>query len=154
MGASAKANVTTVQGRRLSRPEVEKPAAAEAGRAGGRRTTLRFDRVAALALVGFEGLYGVSGFLHRTGHEPADGVLLPAHLVHDLRQRGAVLALQHGDHLRRLAARARPHAFLGVGGLLGFGRLLSRSRLPGRRTLSGRTLVLRAANVGYGFDCF
>src|SRR5260370_29173755 len=114
---------------------------------------LLVDSVSTLSALGLEGLYGVSGFLHRAGHEPADGVLLPAHLLHDLRQRGAVLALQHGDHLRRFAALTRPGAFLGRGGLLGFGRLLSRSRLPSRSTLSGRSLGLRAANVGYGFDC-
>jgi hypothetical protein len=33
-------------------------------------------------------------------------VLLPSHALHDLRERGAVLALQHGHHLRRLAAWA------------------------------------------------
>ena len=42
---------------------------------------LLVDLVGALALVGFEGLDGVSGLLHRAGHEPAHGVLLPAHLV-------------------------------------------------------------------------
>ena len=115
---------------------------------------LLVDSVSPLSALGLEGLYGVSGFLHRAGHEPADGVFLPAHLVHDLRQRGAILPLEHRHHLRRLAARARPGTLLGLGGLLGFGRLLSRSRLPGRSTLSGRTLGPRAANVGYGFDCF
>ena len=44
--------------------------------------------------IGFEGFDSVSGLLHRAGHEPANGVLLPAHLVHDLGQRRAVLPLE------------------------------------------------------------
>src|SRR5260370_9892692 len=115
---------------------------------------LLVDSVSTLSALGLEGLYGVSRLLHRAGHEPADGVLLPAHLLHDLLQRGAVLALQRGDHLRRFAALTRPGTLLRLGGLLGFWRLLSRRRLPGPSPLSGRTLGLRAANVGYGFDCF
>ena len=59
----------------------EKPAAAGTGRARWRRVALRVDPVAALALVGFERLDRVPGFLHGAGHEPADGVLLPAHLL-------------------------------------------------------------------------
>src|SRR5260370_16837094 len=97
---------------------------------------LLVDSVSTLSAVGLEGLDGIPGFLHRAGHESAYGVLLPAHLVHDLRQRGAVLPLEHGHHLRRLAAPARPHAFLAVGGLLGFGRLLSTRRLPHPTTLT------------------
>jgi hypothetical protein len=44
-------------------------------------------------------------------------VPLPAHLVHDLGQRGPVLPLQHGDHLGRLAALARPGGLLRFRGL-------------------------------------
>ena len=43
---------------------------------------LLVDSVGPFALVGFEGLDIVSGLPHRAGREPADGVLLPAHLVH------------------------------------------------------------------------
>jgi predicted permease len=39
--------------------------------------------------------------LHSAGHEPAHGVLLPSHGLHDLRKRGSILALEHGDHLGR-----------------------------------------------------
>ena len=69
---------------------------------------LLVDPIGALARVGLEGLYGVPRLLHRTGHEPADRMSLPAHLLHDLRQRGAVLPLEHRDHLASLAALARP----------------------------------------------
>ena len=63
------------------------------GGLGRERSVLLVDPVGALPLVGLEGLDGVSRFLHRAGHEAADGVPLPAHLFHDLRQRGAVLSL-------------------------------------------------------------
>src|SRR4051794_21099374 len=55
VGVAAKAAVTGAQGRRVSRPEAEKSVAAGAGRAEGRRTLLRIDPVAALALVRLEG---------------------------------------------------------------------------------------------------
>jgi len=67
---------------------------------------LLVDPVGALAPVGFEGLDGVPGLLHRAGHEASNGVSLPAHRFHDLGQCGAVLPLQHGDHLGRLGALA------------------------------------------------
>ena len=73
---------------------------------------LLVDAVRALAFVGFEGLDRVSGLLHRAGHEPADRVLLPVHLFHNLGQRGSVLALEHCDHLSRLAAFARCRGLL------------------------------------------
>jgi hypothetical protein len=65
---------------------------------------LRVDAIGALATLGLEGLDGVTGLLHRASHEAADRVALPSHLAHDLRQRGPVLPLQHGDHLSRFAA--------------------------------------------------
>ena len=82
---------------------------------------LLVDPVGALALVGFEGLDRVSGLLHRARHEPADRVPLPSHLLHDLGQRGAVLPLEHGDHLRRLAALARCGGFLRFAAVLPLG---------------------------------
>src|ERR1017187_4703020 len=78
------------------------------GRKGGRPMLL--DAVSTLASLGLEGLHGVPGLFHRASHEPAHRVLLPSHALHDLREGGAVLALQHGDHLGRLAARARLRA--------------------------------------------
>ena len=48
------------------------------------------DAIGALASFGPEGLDGEPRFLHRPSHEPAHGVSLPAHPVHDLDQRGAV----------------------------------------------------------------
>ena len=43
---------------------------------------LLVDAVGPFSTLGLEGLDVVPGLLHRAGHEPADGVLLPAHLVH------------------------------------------------------------------------
>ena len=77
---------------------------------------LRVDPIRALAALRFEGLDGVSGLLHGAGHEPADGVLLPAHLVHDLGQRSAVLALELGNDLSGLATFARSGGVLRLGG--------------------------------------
>ena len=90
---------------------------------------LLVDPVRALALLGFEGLDGVSGLLHRAGHEPPDCVLLPAKLGHDLLEGGAVLTLQHRDHLGGFGAFARPGAFLRLGDLFGLGRFLRRGGL-------------------------
>jgi len=73
---------------------------------------LSVDSVGPLAAFGLEGLDGVPGLLHRAGHEPADRVLLPTHFFHDLKKRGAVLAVEHRHHLGGLAALARPSAFL------------------------------------------
>jgi hypothetical protein len=112
---------------------------------------LLVDPVSTLALVGFEGLDGVSSFLHRAGHEPADGVLLPARLVHDLRQRGPVLPLEHGDHLGRLAALARPSGLLWFGALFGLGRGLGGGGLLGRLGFGGRALGRLCASLGFAF---
>ena len=57
---------------------------------------LRVDPVGALAAFRLEGLNGVSSLLHRAGHEPADGVLLPAHLFHGIDEQ---------MHLRRRVSR-------------------------------------------------
>jgi hypothetical protein len=51
-------------------------------------------------------------------------VPLPPHLFHDLLEGGAVLALQHRDDLRGLAAIARAGGFLCLGGLLGLRKCL------------------------------
>jgi hypothetical protein len=72
---------------------------------------LLVDPVGALALFRFERLDAVSGLLHRAGHKAANGTPQPTHLLHDLFQRGAVLALKHGDHLGCLAALARRARF-------------------------------------------
>src|ERR1017187_3238507 len=103
---------------------------------------LLVDAVRAVALVGLEGLDAESGLLHRAGHEAADCVFLPAHLVHDLLQGRAVLALEHGDHLGGLAALAGTLS-LGLRGPLGdFGGFLARGRLLG---LGGRVSLGLAA---------
>ena len=124
----------------------------------GRRSMLGVEPVRAFAALRFEGLDAVAGFFHRTGHKAADGVLLPAHFLHNLGQRRAVLALQHGEHLRGLAALAgtislRLRGFLGrLGGLLGRGRLLGRLGLGGRNTARlFRTLGLRGGFLLLGF---
>ena len=56
------------------------------------------DAVGPLTLVGFEGFYGVAGLLHRAGHEAANRVFLPAHLVHDFGQRGVSGAGRRGHY--------------------------------------------------------
>src|ERR1019366_5429907 len=92
-------------------PEQKSPPRPEPGGPGRLGPMLLVDSIGSLAALRFEGLDGVSRLLHRAGHEPANCVFLPAHLVHDLSQRGAVLPLEHGDHLGRLAAFARAVAF-------------------------------------------
>src|ERR1019366_4978250 len=94
---------TTGQLSRRSR-KARHGSAGRAWKEGGRRPMLRVDPIGALPFVGFEGLDLVPGLLHGAGHEAADGVLLPTHLVHDLGNGRAVLPLQHGNHLGGLAA--------------------------------------------------
>ena len=66
----------------------EKPSL-RAHRASGGYPTLSVDPVGALPAFRLEGLDGVTGFLHGAGHESANGVFLPPHLLHDLRERVA-----------------------------------------------------------------
>ena len=94
-----------------SRPAAERPAAAVPGGPGRGHWMPRVDPVCAFAFVGFEGLDGIARLFHGAGHEAADGVLLPSHLVHDLCQGGAVFPQQQGDHLSGFAAFARRRAF-------------------------------------------
>src|SRR5579864_7228803 len=72
----------------------------------------------------------IAGFLHGASHETTHGVFQPAHFFHNFRDAGAVLALEHGDYLGGLTARARSGGgrlsgllvrgrTLGGGGLLG-----------------------------------
>jgi hypothetical protein len=93
------------------------------------------------------------GFFHCASHEPTDLVLLPAHLFHDLFERGAVLPLEHVDWSRHLAAFARPCTFLSLGGILALGVFFavgsSRSRY-----LGGRPQWRLCANAGYRFGDF
>src|ERR1017187_4316797 len=119
------------------------------GRKGGRPMLL--DAVSTLASLGLEGLHGVPGLFHRASHEPAHRVLLPSHALHDLREGGAVLALQHGDHLGRLAARARCGHPGHRGRLLGRGRFLGGGGLLGYLTLGGRALGRPCATLGLAF---
>ena len=106
------------------------------------------DAVGPFSTLGLEGLDVVPGLLHRAGHEPADGVFLPAHLVHDLGKRGAVLPLEHSHYLRRLTALPRPGGFLRFRGLLALGRFLGGGGLLGRLGLGGRALGGRCATFG------
>src|SRR4051794_40371504 len=62
LGVTAKAANTRARTRQAWRPEAEKPAAAEAGRARGRGAALRIDAVATLALLGLEGFDGITRF--------------------------------------------------------------------------------------------
>src|ERR1039458_1485483 len=91
---------------------------------------LLVDSVRPFSTLRLEGFNLVAGLLHRAGHEAADSVFLPAHGLHNLGQSGAILPLEHGDHLGGLGALAgtlslRLRGFLGrFGGLLGsFGSL-------------------------------
>src|ERR1017187_1440257 len=102
----------------------EKPTKPKPGGPRGRRSMLLVDPVRPFAALGFEGLDLVPGLLHRAGHEAADGVFLPAHLFHNLGQRGSALPLQHGDHLGGLAALARRGSILRLDDLFALGRVV------------------------------
>jgi hypothetical protein len=78
-------------------------------------------------------------------------VLLPSHGLRDLRESGAVLALQHGDHLGGLAALARCGDFRRLGSLLGRGRLLGGGGLVGCLALDGCALGRLCATLGAAF---
>src|SRR6185312_9121675 len=106
-------------------------------RAGVRSRLALLHPVGAVAVLGLEGFDNMACLLHRTRHEPADRVLLPAHGFHDLRQGGAVLPLEHRDHLRRLATLAWPGSFRlrpfpGLGRVLRLGWLRLCGRALGR----------------------
>src|ERR1022692_3490100 len=118
----------------------EKPTKPKPGGPRGRRSMLLVDPVRPFAALGFEGLDLVPGLLHRAGHEAADGVFLPAHLFHNLGQRGSALPLQHGDHLGGLAALARRGSILRLDDLFALGRVVGGGRLLGRLALGGRAL--------------
>src|ERR1022692_5181373 len=122
-----------------------------AGRAwkGRRRSMLLVEAIAALAALGLEGFYLVTGLLHRAGHKSANGVFLPFHGLHDLRNGGPAFALEHGDYLGHLAALARPATFLRLGSLFGgLGRFLGRGGLLGRLGLRGRAVGSPCATLG------
>jgi hypothetical protein len=82
----------------------------------------------------------VACLFHRTGHESTHGVFLPSHRLHDFRQRGAVLAAQHGDHLGRLAALARCGDFRRQGALLGLGAFFTAGALRDALILAGAAM--------------
>src|ERR1022692_619832 len=127
-----------------------------AGRAwkegGGRRSMLLADPIGALPFVGFEGLDLAPGLLHRAGHEAANRVLLPAHLLHDLDQGGSVLALEHGNDLSRLAALAdgASRLFLALGHALRAAGL--RTRLPFEGAPLGNCAPRLALRSAFGFS--
>ena len=117
----------------------------------GQIQMLLADAVGPLAALGLEGLDLVSGLLHRAGHEPADGVPLPPHRVHDLSQCGTLLPLEHGDHLSRFAAFARPGGFLRLGGLFGLGRVLAAVAFLAALPLTGAPLAACAPPLALRF---
>jgi len=114
---------------------------------------LRIDAIGALASLGLEGLDLVTRPFQRAGHEPANRVPLPSHLLHNLGNRSAILALKHRDHLSRLTARARRASFRfgWFRSLSAFGRLLGRGGLLSRLTLGGRALAALCATLGLPF---
>src|ERR1039458_509260 len=118
-----------------------------AGRASGGRVMLLGESIRPFATFGLEALDGESGLFHRSGHEPADRMPLPAHGLHDLGNGGALGPLEHLDYLGRLAAPThacglrRGRGFLALGRVLGGGRLLARLA-PGRRALGGLCATL------------
>src|ERR1017187_9666961 len=136
------------EGFHIARCRKKSPPRPEPGGPGRRRAMLRVDAVGPLAALRFEGLDVVAGLFHRAGYETPDGVFQPPHLVHDLGQRSAVLALEHGDDLGRLAAFARPGAVLRLGGFLALGRALGRGGLLARVALGGRALGRLCAALG------
>jgi hypothetical protein len=97
----------------------------------------------------------MAGFLHGTGHEAAYGVPLPAHLLHNLRQRCAVLPLQHRQHLRGLATFARHASWLRRGGPFALGRVLTEGGFLVALAFAGAPLAARAPPLAFGlpFGC-
>ena len=141
--------------RREGRRDVQKkkPAAAGAGRARkGEGSMLLANSVSPLTALGFEALDGESRLLHGARDEAPHRVLLPGHRRHNLGNRRAVLALQHRDHLRHLAALARALRFGGLGGFRGLGRGLFGGGLLRRGSLGGRNVgrLLRNGRSGAG----
>src|ERR1035437_4465968 len=132
-------------------PQAKKPATAGAERASWGLPTLPVDPVRALPAFRLEGLDGVTGFLHGAGHEPADSVLLPAHLLHDLDQRRPALALQNRHYLGGLTALARCGRILRFRGLFAWGRVLGRRGLLASLRRRGRTLGAPCPSLGFGF---
>src|ERR1039457_5314638 len=80
---------------------------------------------------------------------PRTVCLLPAHLVHDLGQRRAVVPLEQGDHLGRLATFAHS-----LGLRFGRGRLLGPGGLGGRLGFLRRNDGRLYANGGHSLGDF
>src|ERR1017187_504337 len=80
---------------------------------------------------------------------PRTVCLLPAHLVHDLGQRRAVVPLEQGDHLGRLATFAHS-----LGLRFGRGRLLGPGGLGGRLGFLRRNDGRLCANGGHSLGGF
>src|ERR1017187_4261300 len=125
----------------------EKTTKPKPGGPRGRRSMLLVDPVRPFAALGFEGLDSVPGLLHRAGHEAADGVFLPAHLFHNLGQRGSALPLQHGDHLGGLAALARRGSILRLDDLFALGRVVGAVVFLAALPLAGAPLATCAPRV-------
>ena len=111
----------------------------------GERALLR-DLVGPLPSGVLGGLDRLAALAAKDADEPPDRVALPAHLLHDLRERRSLCTLQHRDDLELLVS---PFGVLAAGRLVtavffaGFGRFL---RLGGLRGLA--FLAVLAAFVG------
>jgi hypothetical protein len=129
--------------------EAEKPAKPKPGGLKEGRAMLLADAIGPIPSFRLETLDRLARLLERARDESAHGVLLPAHLVHDLGNRDAALALHQGDHLRHLAALARgTGGVLCLSGILGFGRGLGGGGLLGRLPLRGRNVGGLCATFG------
>src|ERR1017187_3529153 len=132
------------------------PPPASTGGGPGRKgwQMLLVDSVSALPLVVLEGLHGVTGLLHRAGHEATHCPSFPRHLGGYLIQGGTVLALKHADYFGHFGACAWPGGLLRLGGLLwrrrclGFGRVLGGGHLLACLALGRRALGRLCATSG------
>src|SRR5450759_3516534 len=130
---------------RLQKQEARHGSAGRAWKEGG--SMLLVDAVGALTAFRLEGFHLVPSLLHRAGHEAPHRVLLPAHLVRDLVERGAVLPLEHRDNLGRLAAFTNGAS----GFFLAFGRVFPGSGLLRQLTFGGGALGRPCATFGLTF---
>src|ERR1700730_14963557 len=125
-------------------PEQKSPPRPEPGGQWRRKPVLAPDRVHPLAVVALGGFDLQAQLLAEgAGHEPADGVGLPAGSFHQVGQGGALGIFQQGDNLGGLAALAG-----GRRAFLGFVRLFCRAGLTGRLALGGRNVARPWRNAG------
>src|ERR1700690_2242015 len=109
---------------------------------------LLIQAVSAFAALRLERLHLIPGLLHGAGHEPAYGVLLPAHGLHDLGKSGPALALEHRNHLGGFAVFTRRGSFHRLGCFFALGRWLGWAGLLGRLALAECNLGGLCASFG------